>query len=370
MIEPLRVVLVADAFVTEHMMKKAVDAIPNARIISSLFWGEEDRKAMRNAVRAIETGGPYALDPPASLCGCMENCDVLMVHLCPVPVSVLEKAPNLKVIASTRGGLENIDVEAATVRGVAVLSNPAHNANAVAEMTIGLILAETRNICRSAIALSAHNIWREQYPNSGQIHELSASTVGIVGFGTIGRLVAMKLKSFGCRILVADPYVSNQDVRDAGCELMHLEELLGVSDIVTLHMRVTPQTVGIINSQAIARMKPTACLVNTARAALVDMDALYAALQSNRIRGAALDVFPIEPIDRTYPLLELDNVTLTNHRGGDTVESYSDSPSMVLKQALRYLDGQPPRFWANAPVEKSCLIHDKPCVTKLSSHPI
>jgi D-3-phosphoglycerate dehydrogenase len=161
-------------------------------------------------------------------------------------------------------------------------------------------------------------------------------------------LVAEKLKNFGSEILIADPFVPDRDIIDSGYVPVALETLLKEVDIVSLHTRVNKDTIHMIGAEQLSLMKPNAYLINTSRAALVDTQALYQALKDKVILGAAIDVYDEEPIDGSHPLLSLDNVTCTNHRGGDTVESYINSPRMVLKEVNRYLNGERPRFWANA----------------------
>jgi D-3-phosphoglycerate dehydrogenase len=253
-------------------------------------------------------------------------------------------AKKLKLVLSNRGGTENIDVETATKRGIPVLCNPAHNANAVAEMTVGLMIAETRNIARNNISLVRDKKWYEDPPNKGNIHELCSMVIGLVGYGAIGSRVTELLQPFRSKILVYDPFIS----RVSGAALVStLDELLEQSDIVSLHARVSDQTIGMIGASQLHKMKPSAVLINTARPALIDMDALYHALKEKTITGAALDVYPAEPMPPDSPFLELENVTLTCHKGGDTTESYQNSPAMVLEQAENYFQNLTPRFWVN-----------------------
>jgi D-3-phosphoglycerate dehydrogenase len=261
----------------------------------------------------------------------LSEADVLFIHLCPVSAESIYSAPKLKYIATARGGVENIDLKAAKDREITIINCPAHNAVAVAEYVIGLIICEMRNIARSYLGLQRGE-WIERYPNSDAIPELRTCVAGIVGFGTIGRLVAERLRAFETRILVFDPYVCAKEISSAGCEAVGFEELLKVSDIITLHGRLPPETPPLIGRGELAIMKPTAYLINTARASLVDMDAAYIALREGRIRGAAFDVFSSEPLRSGDPMLSLDNVTLTSHRAGDTLNSYILAPRLLLRR--------------------------------------
>ena len=341
----MKAIAVSDAFVTEMDYRNAFQMFPDIELIRVPFFGIADRQQMRDVVHTIERGGPEAMDPPEELLDSIGEAEVLMVHLCPVPRKLLEKAPKLRYILTNRGGIENIDVVAATELGIEVLSNPAHNANAVAEYTVALLLAETRNITRADRSLR-QGVWREKFPNSGRIFEISGATIGLIGFGTIARLVARKLSMFSCNILVHDMYVPADDPEAAqyGCTFVSLEELLARSDVVSLHAR--SETV-ILDAEHFEMMKPGAYLINTARPHLIDNEYLWKMLHENRLTGAALDVFMNEPLGLDDPFLQLDNVTLSNHRGGDTGNSYSDSPAMLLKELQKLLQGQTPRFWVN-----------------------
>ena len=250
---------------------------------------------------------------------------------------------------SARGGLENIDFKEATRRGIGVINTPHHNAQAVAEYTVGLILAETRNIARSHYELK-RGIWREEYSNQAFIPELNELKIGIVGYGVIGTLVADKLRSFQTEILVADPVVPAEVIEKDGFEAMPLETLLKTADVITLHVRLSPQTLGMLGTDRLAMMKKTAYLINTSRAGLVSVPALVAALKSKSIAGAALDVFDIEPLPNDSALLGIDNLTLTNHRAGDTRNSYWNAPNLMREQMRIFLGGEKPRYLVNPEV--------------------
>lgn len=304
----------------------------------SLSWKEElDKKEARDIIRRIETLGFRAFEPSEEMMEAVAEVEVLALHLCPIPGEMIEKARNLKYILTCRGGVENIDIDTAKKKGITIINCPSHNAYAVAEMTIGLILCEMRNIARANKSL-VQGIWREQYPNSEKIIEMRSCKVGIIGFGTIGRLVAERLKVFGAEILVNDPYVGDEEIEALGYHSLPKEQLLQEADIVTLHGRIGPEDPPIIGIEELKRMKRSAYLINTARAVLVDMEALYDALKSEFIKGAAIDVYPVEPLPKDYKFLGLDNVTLTNHRGGATIESYLRAPEMLLGQFQELLD--------------------------------
>lgn len=342
----MKIVCVSDYYMKEEFYTDCLKKFPHIELISIPYFGATTAKEMRGIVHKLEKGGAYAFPPPGELLEAVADADLLMVHLCPVTKEVMDAAPNLKYILSNRGGLENIDLEAAKERNIPVLHNPAHNANAVAEITVGLAICEMRNVSRANISLKDGE-WRESYPNTGEVFELRNKTVGLIGFSTIGKLVAEKLQSFQMRILAADPCISPEDpdLKKYNVELVDLETLLSQSDIVSVHARTSNQE-AILGEKEIGLMKSTAIFINTARAYLVDYDALAKALTEKKIMGAALDVFPMEPLPKDSPFLTLDNVTLTNHRGGDTVNSFSDSPEALMTALMELLEnGKRPRFY-------------------------
>jgi len=319
--------------------------------VAETEFKNKDRGDIRRTWRAVEEHGPEGEPPPEDLERLVQDVDILAVHICPVAARIIEKAEKLKIIASARGGVENIDVKAATKRGVAVINTPNHNAQAVAEYAIGLMLAETRNIARSYHALK-NGTWREYYTNTEFIPELNGSTVGILGYGQTGRLVAKKLVSFDVDILVHDPFVSKGVIEADGFRAVDLTTLLKESDILTVHVRLTPQTQGMFGEKELRMMKPTSYVVNTARAGLFDLRALKRALEEKWIYGAAVDVYETEPVPPGHPLLSLDNVTFTNHRAGDTRNAYWKAPLLMGKQVVKLLNGERPDFIANPDVLK------------------
>jgi D-3-phosphoglycerate dehydrogenase len=196
-----------------------------------------------------------------------------------------------------------------------------------------MILAEVKNIARSHASLKSIN-WQRSFPNSNRIPELCGKTIGLVGYGTVGRLVAGYLDAFESHIIAFDPYFKGDS---APAELVSLEFLLKNSDIVSMHARLTSQSYHLIGEKELAMMKPNAVLVNTARSGLVDERALAKALEEKRIAGAALDVFDEEPLPADHPFIRLENVTITAHLAGSTIDSFRNSPRLMaghLKNCL------------------------------------
>jgi D-3-phosphoglycerate dehydrogenase len=272
-----------------------------------------------------------------------EDAEMLITHLAPLSAGIMDRLPRLKFVAVSRGGPVNIDMKAARGRGITVVNTPGRNASAVAEFTIGAILAETRLITRGHDALRRGE-WRgDLYRADVTGEELSEMTVGIIGYGAVGSRVVKLLKPFGCRILVCDPYVqlSAEDLRD-GVTQVPLDSILAESDVVSLHPRVTPETTEMMNTQTIGRMKKGSYLINTSRGPLVDYNALYEALKSNHLRGAMLETFSIEPPPADWPLLKIENVTLTPHIAGASVKTVHYAAGLAAEEVRRYLAGEGP----------------------------
>jgi D-3-phosphoglycerate dehydrogenase len=248
------------------------------------------------------------------------------------------------MIAVSRGGPVNIDMKAARDHGVLVVNTPGRNATAVAEFAIGAILAETRKIRVGHEALRS-GTWRgDLYRADVTGRELNEMTIGVIGYGNIGTKVVRLLRAFGARILVHDPYVQlSAEDREAGVELVAFDRLLEDSDVVTMHARVTPETTRMMNTAAFGRMKPGALFVNTARGPLCDYDALYAALTDGSLGGAMLETFAIEPVPVDWPLLQLENVTLTPHIAGASRRTVTFAAEQAAEEVRRYLSGEPPR---------------------------
>ena len=282
------------------------------------------------------------LGTPANTAAFIGEASVLITHLAPVTGSVLDRCPALKLIAVSRGGPVNIDMQAARARGVKVVNAPGRNASAVAEFTIGMMLAETRLITKGHVAMMRGE-WRgDLYRADRTGEELCNQTVGLIGYGQIGSRLTKLLRAFGCRILVSDPYVDIDETdRSAGVEQVDFETLLRQSDVVSLHSRVTPETTGFIDAKAFGMMKVGAYFINTARGPMVNYADLYAALQSGKLRGAGLETFGVEPCSPSDPLLQHPNVTLTPHIAGASIKTVKVAAALCADEVRRYLYGEP-----------------------------
>ncbi len=246
--------------------------------------------------------------------------------------ALLEHAQKLRVIGRAGVGVDNVDLEAATRLGIAVMNTPGANAVAVAEHTLGMALAMARHLCR-ADALTHSGKWEKK---SLQGTELRGKMLGIIGLGRIGLEVARRAHAFGMNLIAHDPFVSPEVASQAEIELAPLPKVLAAADYVTLHVALTPQSAGMMNADTIRRMKKGARLINGARGELVDEAALAAALRDGHLAGAALDVFAEEP-PRNSPLLSVPNVILTPHIGGSTHEAQEAVGVQIAIQVREFL---------------------------------
>ena len=283
---------------------------------------------------------------PDDLARLLRDADALIVRSeTKVTAALMDAAPHLVVVGRAGVGVDNIDVVAATARGIYVVNAPYGNVGAAAEHAIALALALLRNI----VAADA-SIRRGEWTRSAFIgHELRGKTLGLIGIGRVGGLVARRAAAFEMRVLAHDPYASEGLARAVGAELVALEDLLRDADVISLHTPLTEKTRGLIDTDALARMKPTAILVNCARGEIVDLDALAAALERGTIAGAALDVFPAEPIPANAPIRRAPHTLLTPHIAGSTTEAQTNVAVDVAKQVLEVLAGRPVRDAVNAP---------------------
>ena len=333
----MKLLAISDSYIPRQVMADGLAVLGESGIdVEVRHWEHESLIRLQEDNLRIETGGPDAVELGDGIVGDVGGFDFLVAQFAPVSRALIERAGDLKVVGVLRGGTENIAVEFATQRGVCVMNTPGRNARAVAECTMGMILSEIRNIARSHADLRNRN-WHRSFPNTAEIPELCGRTVGLVGYGAVARLVGGYLQAFGSRVIAYDPYFTGDP---CPAELVTLEKLLGESDVVSIHARLTEQSQHMIGSQELAMMKPTAVLVNTARSGLIDEQALIAALQDRTIMGAAIDVFDAEPLADDHPFIELDNVTITPHLAGSTIDSFRNSPRMMAEHIRNLLAGE------------------------------
>ncbi|WP_125132181.1 phosphoglycerate dehydrogenase [Microbacterium sp. 10M-3C3] len=277
-------------------------------------------------------------DRPALLAALADAHAVLVRSATKIDAEALAAAPSLKVVARAGVGLDNVDIKAATAAGVMVVNAPTSNIVSAAELTIGHILSLARHIPAAHASLAAGQWKRSAFTGT----ELFEKTVGIVGLGRIGALIAARLQAFDMRVVAYDPYVTATRAQQLGVTLLSLDDLLAQVDFLTIHMPKTPETTGMIGIDQLRRMKRTAFVVNVARGGLIDEDALYKALTTGEIAGAGLDVFSTEPPAEGGParrLLDLPNVVVTPHLGASTEEAQEKAGVSVARSVKLALEG-------------------------------
>lgn len=336
-------------------------------------FDDSERHRLEQLVGPVEVGGfgvNRVVMPRAELLERVRGVTNLLIEYEDIDGEIFDAAPNLELVACCRNEpFASVDLEAATARGLPVLFTPGRNATAVAEYTIGLMIAATRGIASAHHELKYTERFTAAADAAGrrdataqwslepgepfdvyQGPELSGRTVGIIGFGFIGQRIAALCRAFGMTVTVFDPYVGEEPLARVEATRVDLLDLAAASDIVLLAAKVTPESRGIVSAEFLSRMRPTAYLVNTARAALVDMDALTATLSAGAIAGAALDVYPVEPLPTDSPLRRLDNVVLSPHLAGASVDVVRHHSRILVDDIERLHRGERPRFVANPEV--------------------
>jgi len=286
-----------------------------------------------------------------SLIGEAGDADALIVRSAKITRRIIEGAKKLKAVASLRVGVDNIDVKAATERGVFVINPPGANADSVADHTFALILVLARNLLRLDSGLRCGN-WGVRDMMLPYNIELHGKTLGVIGFGAIGRRVSTRAKAFQMKIVAYDPYLPRERFDAEGVEIVDLETLLSRSDVVTIHIPLTEETYHMISEKELRQMKRTAFLINTSRGGIVDDETLVRALQEGWIAGAGLDVFEREPIPLGNPLLELRNVVVTPHSAALAREARARTMVTLAQDIVRALSGEAPQNLVNRDVRR------------------
>ncbi|WP_353828844.1 phosphoglycerate dehydrogenase [Agromyces sp. SYSU T0242] len=274
-------------------------------------------------------------DRPALLSALTDANAILVRSATKVDAEAIAAAPRLQVIARAGVGLDNVDIKVATTAGVMVVNAPTSNIISAAELTVGHILSLARHIPAAHSAL-AQGEWKRSAYTGVELYE---KTVGIIGLGRIGALIAARLQAFGVEVIAYDPYITAARAQQLGVQTVTLDELLERSDFITIHMPKTPETTGMVGAEQLAKMKPTAYVVNVARGGLIDEEALHDALVAKTIAGAGLDVFVQEP-PKESPLLALPNVVVTPHLGASTDEAQEKAGVSVAKSVRLALAGE------------------------------
>jgi D-3-phosphoglycerate dehydrogenase / 2-oxoglutarate reductase len=288
--------------------------------------------ALGDQVEVRWVDGP---DRPKLLAAVPEADALLVRSATTVDAEVLAAAPKLKIVARAGVGLDNVDVDAATARGVLVVNAPTSNIHSAAEHALALLLSAARQIPAADATLRERTWKRSSFSGT----EIFGKTVGVVGLGRIGQLVAQRLAAFGAHVTAYDPYVSQARAAQLGIELLPLDDLLGRADFISIHLPKTKETAGLIGKDALTKVKPGVIIVNAARGGLIDEQALADAIKSGHVRGAGLDVFSTEPCTDS-PLFDLPQVVVTPHLGASTAEAQDRAGTDVAASVRLALAGE------------------------------
>ena len=274
-----------------------------------------------------------------------KECDAIIVGVEKITESVIQASDRLKVIAKHGAGVDNIDVRAASGRGIVVINAQGANSDAVADITIGLFLSLARSIPFADCSVKAG-----EWPRIVGV-QFNGKVLGIIGLGQIGKKVVKRASGFDMKVLACDVVKDEAFAQEKGITYLSLDELLAESDFLSIHIPLTPSTRGLIGERELRLMKKESILVNISRGGIVDEEALYQVLKNEEIRGAALDVFSSEP-PRESPLLKLDNIISTPHMGGYTFDALVETGMICVRGIVDVIEGEQPQFVTNPEILK------------------
>jgi len=323
----------------------SVKVVVTDYIEPDLDW--EAREMARRGLEFLTYQLKFA--PSGDVIAATRDADVVIVNMVPITSEVIAQWEKCRLVIRHGVGYDNVDVAALEKAGIPLCYIPDYCAEEVAEQAIALLLACGRRLETSRRVLdasSARGSWN--FTEVIPMYRMAGQTLGIIGCGRIGSLVYRKLKSFGFKFLICDPYLSEERKGELGIEVVDKEKVFRESDFVTIHTPLTPETRHLVNARTLAMMKPTAYLVNTARGPMVDAQALADALKSSVIAGAGIDVYDIEPPPPDYPLFGLPNAILTPHLAWYSEDSGRRIRELIVTEIDRFLAGQPPRYVATS----------------------
>lgn len=335
------VVVIGDPFVPADNLAAAAKGLmlESPVNIQRFDWqAEKSRSEFREVIKILEHDGPNGFELSSDILAAVSTAEYLLVHLAPVSQNLLAHAKKLKMIGTCRGGLEHIDLAEVKKSKELSVINVIRNAEPVADFTIGLMYATVRNIAASAIQVK-NGDWPQNFPNDAYKTSFSNLKVGLVGLGHIGKIVAKRLTALGLEVSAYDAFAQQAALEQEGYQikLKSLQEIFSDSDVVSLHLRVVPETINLIDQSLLQLMKPSAYLINTARPDIIKQEDLIECLTKKKIAGAGIDVLWEEPIAPDEPLLRLDNVIITSHIAGDTIDAIERSPQLLQKEMNKVL---------------------------------
>lgn len=285
--------------------------------------------------------------PDGGLSEHIENADYLVVGLIPVTTKTLNQCKNLKAVLKNGVGTDNIDIDACTAANIPVTNTPGANADAVAELAIGMMFGLARKIPAGNASIIAGK-WQRQIGT-----QLTGKTIGIVGFGNIGRTLALKARGIGMKVVATDPYPNLDFAKEHEIEIVELEALLAKSDYISLHLFGGEDNAALINANTLSMVKPTACLLNLARGEIVDLDAVYDALSTEKLGGVAIDAYVSEPPDITHPIFSHPRAIFMPHSGADTKEAVENVGLMVVEDIQSFISNERPNRILNKTLYKN-----------------
>ncbi|MGI6193536.1 MAG: 2-hydroxyacid dehydrogenase [Christensenellales bacterium] len=342
----MKALIIGDSYINSKDMRSGFEAWEARGVELVDYQWDQNGHDMSYINLLLEQNGPEAVDVCDELLELAGDADVIITQFCPINKKFVDAAKKCVAVGTLRAGLENIAVDYMTEKGIMVFNNAGRNAEAVADFTIGMMIAEYRNIARSHAAVKA-GYWRKDYVNISYLPDFAGLTTGIVGFGMVGQLVAKKLSGFDQRLLAYDAYPDYEAAKQLNVEFVDLDTLMKECDIISVNARLVPETYHMIGARELSLMKPTAIIVNTARSGLIDEGALYEVLKDRKIGGAALDVFDKEPTSIDYRMITLDNCTVTSHLAGTTVHAMTRSALRLANHMANLFDGVAPKTWIN-----------------------
>jgi D-3-phosphoglycerate dehydrogenase len=336
----MRILIVGDSYFPSSAYRPAFARLADGHSLTFVDVADDPAWTPRTpselAVR--ETDGS-----PAAVIAALDRHDVLVVQGAPVSDAVLDADRELRLVCCARGGPVNVDLAAATERGIPVVTTPGKNAEAVADLTIAFIVMLARRLPEVIRHVEGGGEFgHDNYEGRHWFgRDLGALTLGLIGFGQVGRRVAIRARPFGMRVIVHDPYVAAEAMAEVGAEAVDLQTLVATADVVSLHARAGADNRHLIGPDEVARMKPGSYLINTARDTLVDEAALADGLSSGRLAGIALDLVSPSPPTGLHPLLAFPNAIITTHIGGATFETLHHASEMVVAEIERLAAGEP-----------------------------
>jgi len=340
----LRIAIIGDGFlknnIVEDALRKKLGKYTDLQFIHGFVnWPEEPFISGEEVQEYV--------GKEEDVCKVAKDADIIITQLAPITSLVIDNCKKLRLIGCCRGGPVNVNVDAATEKGIPVLNTPGRNATACAEFTIGIILCLLKNIIPAHIDLKK-GIWRgDFYQFDKCAEEIAGKNIGIIGFGEVGRKICNILLSFEAKVFVYDPYIKEERIRKCGALPADLKSLLKKSHIVTINARLTSSNYKLIGKKELDLMQPGSYLINSARGKLLDYEALYQALKKGKLAGAALDTFDPEPPSRENSLLKLKNVLLTPHIAGASKDAALRGIKILVDGIDRYLKGEVPENCIN-----------------------